>query len=67
MTDHVHPSRAESLANTELAVGDTDELDHDTAIDETDEEAGPSVARRRARGLVAAPGCHRGEHGLGAR
>ena len=50
MTDHAHPSRAEALANAELAVGDTDEVDTD--LDETDQQAVPSLARRRARGFI---------------
>ena len=53
MTDHVHPSRAEALANSELVVGDADDvaIDIDDA-DDGEEETGPSLARRRARGLI---------------
>ena len=49
MTDHVHPSRAEALAESaELIVDDADELEPD----DTETESGPSAARRRARGLI---------------
>jgi signal peptidase I len=53
MTDHVHPSRAEALANSELVVGDADDVavDIDDA-DDGEDETGPSLARRRARGLI---------------
>ena len=49
MTDHVHPSRAEALAESaELIVDDVDELEPD----DTETGSGTSTARRRARGLV---------------
>ncbi len=47
MTDHVHPSRAEALAESaELIVDDDDELE------EAEADSGTSAARRRARGLI---------------
>jgi signal peptidase I len=49
MTDHVHPSRAEALAESaELIVDDVDEVE----LDDTEEGSRTSTARRRARGLV---------------
>ena len=49
MTDHVHPSRAEALAESaELIVDDVDDLEPD----DTETGSGTSTARRRARGLV---------------
>ena len=37
MTDHVHPSRAEALADSELVVGDADDVAVD--IDDADDDA----------------------------
>ena len=49
MTDHVHPSRAEALAESaELIVDDVDDLEPD----DTEAGSGTSRARRRARGLI---------------